>query len=150
MTAIDNLEKNSSGQIESLNLSNLKLAIPINQMITTVIFPESFETSKIVLLFKKGESLLLTNYRPISLLPTISKIFERIIHDQMYTYLNSDSLLAEQQYGFRKLDSPEYAAVNIIDHVAKQIWNLVTCLVICMLTLLKRLTLYNSIYCCES
>ena len=89
-------------------------------MITTGIFPESFKTSKIVPLFKKGESSLLTNYRPISLLPTISKIFERIIHDQMYTYLNGNNLLAEQQYGFRKLHSTEYAAVNLIDHVAKQ------------------------------
>ena len=76
--------------------------------------------SKIVPLFKKGESSLLTNYRPISLLPTISKIFERMIHEQMYTYLNSNYLLAEQQYGFRKLHSTEYAAVNLIDHVAKQ------------------------------
>ena len=129
MTAIDNLEnKNSSGHdgISNKILKFIKfeisnsLALIINQMITTGIFPESFKTSKIVPLFKKGESSLLTNYRPISLLPTISKIFERIIHDQMYTYLNGNNLLAEQQYGFRKLHSTEYAAVNLIDHVAKQ------------------------------
>ena len=131
MTAIDNLEnKNSSGHdgISNKILKFIKfeisnsLALIINQMITTGIFPESFKTSKIVPLFKKGDSSLLTNYRPISLLPTISKVFERIIHDQMYTYLNSNNLLAEQQhmYGFRKLHSTEYAAVNLITHVAKQ------------------------------
>ena len=38
----------------------------------------------------------------------------------MYTYLNSNNLLAEQQYGFSKLHSAEYAAVNLIDHHAKQ------------------------------
>ena len=38
----------------------------------------------------------------------------------MYTYLNSNNLLAEQQYCFRKLHSTEYAAVNVIDHLAKQ------------------------------
>ena len=38
----------------------------------------------------------------------------------MYTYLNSNNLLADQQYGFRKLHSTEYAAVNLIDHVVKQ------------------------------
>ena len=97
-------------------------------MITTGIVLESFKTTKIVPLFKKGDSSLLTNYWPISLLPTISKIFERIIHDQMYTYmyLNSNNLLAEQQYGFRKLHSTEYAAVNLIDHVrcqANGIWS---------------------------
>ena len=90
-------------------------------MITTGNFPESFKMSKIVPLFKKGAPSLLTNFRPISLLPTISKIFERIIHDQLYEYLNDNNLLAEQQFDFRKLHSTEYAAVNLIDHVAKQI-----------------------------
>ena len=46
-------------------------------MITTGVFPDSFKISKIIPLFKKGDSSLLSNYRPISLLPTISKIFER-------------------------------------------------------------------------
>ena len=75
MTAIDNLEnKNSSGHdgISKKILKFIKfeisssLALIINQMITTGIFPESFKTSKIVPLFKKGESSLLTYYRPIS------------------------------------------------------------------------------------
>ena len=130
MTAIDNIKnKNSSGHdgISNKILKFIKykisnsLALIINQMITTGAFPESFKTSKIVTLFKKGESSLLTNYRPISLLATISTIFERIIHNQMYTYLNSNNLLAEQHYGFGKLYSTEYAAVNLINHVAKQI-----------------------------
>ena len=89
-------------------------------MITTGNFRESFKKSKIVPLFKKGAPSLLTNYRPISLLPTISKNFEKIIHDQMYEYLNDNNLLTEQQFGFRKLHSTEYAEVKLIDHVAKQ------------------------------
>ena len=93
MKAIHDLEnKNSSGYDGILNkiLNFIKfeirkpLALIINQMITTGNFPESFKMSKIVPLFKKGALSLLTNYRPISLLPTISKSFERIIHDQMY------------------------------------------------------------------
>ena len=94
-------------------------------MITTGNFPESFKMSKIVPLFKKGAPSLLTNFRPISLLPTISKIFERIIRDQLYEYLNDNNLLAEQQFDFRKLHSTEYAAVNLIDHVDKAngIWS---------------------------
>ena len=89
-------------------------------MMTTGIFPDAFKKSKITPIFKKRESSLLINYRPISLLPTISKIFERIIHNQMYDHLNNNNLLAEQQYGFRRLHSTEYAAVNLIDHVSKQ------------------------------
>ena len=64
-------------------------------MITTGIFPDSFKKSKITPLFKKGDQSLLLNYRPISLLPTISKVFEIILFDQMYTYFNTNSLLPE-------------------------------------------------------
>ena len=89
-------------------------------MVTTIIFPDDFKLSKVIPLFKKGDSSLLINYRPISLLPTISKIFERVIHDQMYEYFNKFNLLAEQQYGFRKQHSTEYAAVKLIDHVSRE------------------------------
>ena len=89
-------------------------------MTTTGIFPDSFKKSKIIPLFKKGEPSLLVNYRPISLLPTISKIFERIIHNQMYDYFNDNNLLAEQQYRFRKLHSTEFAAVKLADYISKQ------------------------------
>ena len=72
------------------------------------------------LYLKKGDSSLLINYRPISQLPTISKIFERIFHTQMYDHLNDNNLLAKQQYGFRRLHFTEYAAVHLIDQVSKQ------------------------------
>ena len=71
-------------------------------MLTTDIFPDAFKVAKIISIFKKGDCSFLVNYRPISLLPTISKVFERVIHDQMYEYFNNFNLLAEQQYGFRK------------------------------------------------
>ena len=71
-------------------------------------------------MFKKRESSLLINYRLISLLPTISKIFERIVHNQIYDHFNDNNLLAEQQYGFRKLHSTEFAAVKLTDYISKQ------------------------------
>ena len=108
---IDELEnKSSSGhdgisdklsKVIKCNFSK-SLTIKINQMITTGIFLDAFKVAKIIAIFKKGDSSLLTNYRPISLLPTISKKFESVIHDQMYEYFNNLNLLAEQQYGFRK------------------------------------------------
>ena len=127
--AINKLEnKNSFGHdgISNKLLKFIKdeiissLTLIVNQMITTGIFPDSFKKSKIIPLFKKGEPSLLVNYRPISLLPTISKTFERIIHNQMYDYFNDNNLLAEQQYGFRKLHSTEFAAVKLADYISKQ------------------------------
>ena len=88
--AIDNLEnKNSSGHdgISNKLLKLIKcslsksLTIIMNQMITTGIVPDAFKVSKVMPIFKKGDCSLMSNYRPISLLPTISKIFERVIHD---------------------------------------------------------------------
>ena len=70
----------------------------INQLLTTGIFGDAFKLSKVIPLYKKGDSSLLVNYRPISLLPTISKIFEKVIHDQLYEYFDKYNLLSEQQY----------------------------------------------------
>ena len=127
--AIDKLEnKNSSGHygISNKLLKLLKfelsksLTLIINQRITTGVFPDSLKVSKIIPLFKKGDSSLLSNYRPISLLPTISKIFERILYNQLYEYFDNNHLLAEQQYRFRSNHSTEYAAVKLVDHISKE------------------------------
>ena len=89
-------------------------------MLTSRIFPDAFKLSKVIPLFKKGDSSFLVNYRLISLLPTISKVFELVIHDQMYKYFNQFNLLAEQQYCFRKQHSTEYAALKLVYHVSKE------------------------------
>ena len=127
--AIEKLENKSSSGHDGISNKLLKLlkmelskslTLIINQMITTGIFPNSFKISKITPLFKKGDVSLLSNYRPISLLPTISKIFERILYNQLYQYFNSNNLLAEQQYGFRTNHSTEYAAVKLVDTISKE------------------------------
>ena len=109
--AIDELENKSSSGHDGISNKLLKvikfnisksLTIIKKQMLTTGIFPDAFKVAKIIPIFKKGDPTLLVNYRPISLLPTISKVFERVIHDQMYEYFNNFNLLAEQQYGFCK------------------------------------------------
>ena len=115
-------------------------------MLTTGIFPDAFKLSKVIPLFKKGDSSLLVNNRTISLLPTISKVFERVIHDQMYEYFNQFNLLAEQQYGFRKQHSTEYAAVKLVDHVSKEL-KLVKYLQMCTLTFRKPLTHWYLTFC---
>ena len=56
-------------------------------------------------IFKKGAKTYLNNYRPISVIPLVSKIFEKIIYDQLYAYLNNNALLNNCQSGFRSLHS---------------------------------------------
>ena len=79
-----------------------------------LIFPDAFIKSKSVPVFKKGDSSLLNNYRPISILATISKIFESVIYNQLYEYFNSNNLLTEEQYGSIFLKFISYMFIVII------------------------------------
>ena len=56
-------------------------------------------------LFKQGDKTDKDNYRPISILPTVSKVIERAVHSQLYGYLDSNNLLAVNQFGFRRARS---------------------------------------------
>ena len=67
--------------------------------------------------FKKGDPRVFDNYRPISLLLAISKIFERIVFDQTHNHFTKNKLLYTIQYGFRKQHSTELATVKLVDRV---------------------------------
>ena len=123
--------KNSSGNDEISNkllkaigneLSK-PLTIIINQCLLTGIFPDLLKIAKVKPLFKRGDTAQLNNYRPISLLPTISKVFESVIYSQLYAYFNDNNLMSEQQYGFRAQHSTKLASVKLVDHIIKQMDN---------------------------
>ena len=98
------------------------LRLIINQSINTGIFPEQLKLAIVKPLFKnKGENCLFGNYRPISLLSTISKVFERVVFNQLYAYMDSNSLFLNSQYGFRKNHSTEQASLEFVDRIAKDI-----------------------------
>ena len=89
----------------------------INQSLCTGIFPESLKIAKIIPIFKKENPHITDNYRPVSLLPIISKIFEKVVFTQVYDYFNENKLLYKSQYGFRKLHSTELAALEFTDQI---------------------------------
>ena len=68
-----------------------------------------------------GDVNSLNNYRPISLLSAISKIFECIIYDQLYAHFDNNNILSEEQYGFRTKYSTELAAVKLVDYIKNEI-----------------------------
>ena len=68
--------------------------------IDTGIFPDSWKKSNIVPVHKKGDKQLLENYRPVSLLPMLGKVFEKILFNNMFEYLQENNLLCENQSGF--------------------------------------------------
>ena len=66
-------------------------------------------------LFKQGESFDLNNYRPISVISVVAKVFEGIVYDQLYNFLNSEEIISRQQSGFRSLHSTVTALREVAD-----------------------------------
>ena len=93
------------------------LCITINQSLLNGIFPDKLKLAKVKPLYKKGDSSSFQNYRPISLLPSISKVFEKVVHLQVYDYFVKNDLFFDSQYGYRKNHSTEYAALELIDRL---------------------------------
>ena len=97
------------------------LTITVNQSLLTGIFPDHLKIAKIIPLYKKSDETLLDNYRPISLLPTISKIFEKAVFKQLYDYFEENKLFYESQFGFRKGHSTELACLELIDKITEEL-----------------------------
>ena len=83
-------------------------------------FPSELQISLIKPLFKNGDTALFTNYRPISLLPSMPKIFEHVIFHQLFDYMSINNLITVEQFGFRTGHSTELAAIQLVDHLTKQ------------------------------
>ena len=92
-------------------MENFLLVEPITKLCNLSIklstFPDDCKIAKLKPLFKKGSKIDPQNYRPISLLPLISKIIEKVIHIQTQEYLNKHNILYKYQSGFRKNHSAD-------------------------------------------
>ena len=84
------------------DIVSIPLSIIINQSLCSSIFPSKLKIAKVIHLFKKGDIQLFGNYRPISLLSSVSKVFEKAADGQLYEYFSSHALFYDSQYGFRK------------------------------------------------
>ena len=129
---IDRLKNKSSKGIDGISTNLIKtakyvfakpLTLNINQMLYSRIFPKQLNVSKVIPLHKANDKLLLKNYRPISLLPFISKIFEYILLEQLTNHFIENKLLSLQQYGFCAKDSTEVAALNLVNHLTYKLDN---------------------------
>jgi hypothetical protein len=87
----------------------------INLSIQEGTMPNCWKLAKVNPLFKSGSPQDLNNYRPISILPTLSKLIEKHVHDSFVEYLNHYNLLSKSQSGFRKNHSCETALAYMIN-----------------------------------
>ena len=112
--------KNSSGLDEIstklLILINEEMIKPltciVNQCLITGIFPDNLKLAKAIPLHKKDDKMIMTNYRLISILPSIFKIIQKVVHNQISHYCSSYNLFYEHQYVFRSKHSTELAALQ--------------------------------------
>lgn len=86
-----------------------------NQSIKMSTFPKKWKEAKVTPLFKKGCCEDVNNYRPISILPTISKLLEKHVHDSLMHHINMHGLLHNTQSGFRQNHSCETALLSMVE-----------------------------------
>ena len=83
------------------------------------LFPHLLKTTKILHIFKSKDKLNIANYRPISILPVISKVYEKVFHSRLYDYFSTNNILSSSQIGFRSGASIEHDLLKFTDDILK-------------------------------
>lgn len=125
-----NLKSNSAAGWDNISATFLKLAkaelIPVLGHLSTLcfsqgIFPTPLKLSIIHPIYKDGDRNDVNNYRPISILTSISKIMEKIINKRLINYFNKFHLLSNRQFGFREGKSTEEAVLELTNLITKHL-----------------------------
>lgn len=122
---VKGITSNAEG-VDSINLQMLILTLPdtlsvitkmVNLSISSSTFPDLWKISLIRPIPKKENVASLKDLRPISILPCISKILERIVCNQLIKYLEAENILPQVQSGFRKKHSTATALLDVVDNI---------------------------------
>ena len=126
---IKNFNQNKSSDISPriLNLFTHKispiLSMLFNNCVKASVFPDELKIARVIPLYKSGDKNDITNYRPISLLPVISKIFEKLIHVRMSTFFDDNNILYDKQFGFRRGHSTVHALNTAVTQIINSLNN---------------------------
>ena len=106
--------------VKLLKISAEEIVLPlmylVNLYLTTGTFPSQWKKARICPIFKEGDSTEPCNYRPISILPVLSKVIERAVFDQMYPFLDGKAMIHDNQLGFR----PNYSTSSALLHITEE------------------------------
>ena len=92
-----------------------------NSCFETGIFPDKLKLTKIIPIFKKGDPLNLTNYRPIAIVPTFSKVFEILLKNRLLLFFSKNKIFNSAQFGFRPKLSTIKAATELIGFITQSL-----------------------------
>ncbi len=93
-------------------ITNDSLLHIFNLILDTGIFPEDLKLTRVTPIHKEGDKSKCGNYRPISVIPALAKILEKLICEQINSYIHNNNIICEQQSGFRPGHSTETALLN--------------------------------------
>lgn len=122
--------KDSAPGYDDIHMKVLKKAAPviapvlsttINNSFQTGVFPTSLKVAKIIPIHKGGCTHDISNYRPISILPSLSKVYERVMYNRLVDFLDTHSILNNCQFGFRKKFSPKLALTKLTDFILQNL-----------------------------
>ena len=99
------------------------LAALFNNCVSAGVFPDVLKIARVIPLYKNGDKSDICNYRPISLLPIFSKIFEKLIHSRLTAFFEKHEVLYHKQFGFRKRHSTIHALNTAITQVLNSLNN---------------------------
>ena len=89
----------------------------INRSFTEGVFPDSLKKARLTPIPKEGDKCNLSNYRPISVLQVFSKVFEKVAYTQLIDYLENNSILHKQQYGYRAKKCTTKAILHFLQYL---------------------------------
>lgn len=124
---VNKFKNKRSKDSENLNMVLIKklihlLVVPLahifNQSLNEGIFPDKMKLAKVIPIFKSGSIENVEDYRPISLLSQFSKILEKVFYKKIMSFVNSNNILSNSQYGFREKLNTAYAISELIEHIS--------------------------------
>ena len=86
-----------------------------NESLKVGLFPDIWKIARVTLFFKSGRKSDLHNYRPISVLSAVSRIFEKEARDQLFEFLTANNMLSKNQFAYRKLHSTITSLLNVTE-----------------------------------
>jgi hypothetical protein len=98
----------------------------VNTSLSSGVYPARLKFAVVKHVFKSGDKCGISNYRPISLLPAFSKVFEKVIYSRLYQHLTPNKILSNDQYGFRTTSATNRASLKLLNEILLALNNKLT------------------------
>ena len=124
--AFASLKKNKSSGYDDIDVAKrvsgeifVILKHIFNISLAKEVFPDKLKIARVTPIFKKGNNTLVTNYRPILVLPCFSELLERIMYNRLYKFLLENNILYQKQFGFQNVHSTEHAILQLVNQITE-------------------------------